>query len=274
MTEPASDRVRRFGRVFFGFLKMDFMQATSYPLAFAMAQVSTLVPLVVYFFVARLVPSTSQTGDYFTYVVVGLFGFTVLSGGLRGFGVQLELSMQYGQFEALLIEPIRWRLLPFAMVQWSLVQGLILGITVLFAGGLFGAEYRLAGLIQTIPLLTLALLASLSVGALSASLLLLAKRSQTVLTLYTLAASVLAGVYFPVALLPQWARLLSLGIPHTYAVEAFRGVLMENPPPLQFTLGQALVALVAFNVLVLPISVWLFGRSLEEGRRQGMLGTY
>ena len=268
--------LRHWMRVFGGFLRLDFIQAISYPLSFAMSQVAVLVPVIIYFFVAQLLvrPPSSVGGDYFTYVVIGLAGFGILGGGLRGFGSRLELALQQGQFEAMLIEPIKWRLLPFAMTQWSLILGTILGLIVLAFGGLLGAEYALAGIPSAMAIVALAMVASVAIGALSASLLLLAKRSRNVLALYTLAASILSGVFFPVEMLPEAVQKLSWVIPHTYAINALRGVLMAEPPQDAMSLTTSLIALIIFNVIVFPLAIWLFGRSLEEGRKYGMLGSY
>lgn len=268
--------LRHWMRVFGGFLRLDFIQAISYPLSFAMSQVAVLVPVIIYFFVAQLLvrPPSSVGGDYFTYVVIGLAGFGILGGGLRGFGSRLELALQQGQFEAMLIEPIKWRLLPFAMTQWSLILGTILGLIVLAFGGLLGAEYALAGIPSAMAIVALAMVASVAIGALSASLLLLAKRSRNVLALYTLAASILSGVFFPVEMLPEAVQKLSWVIPHTYAINALRGVLMAEPPQDAMSLTASLIALLIFNVIVFPLAIWLFGRSLEEGRKYGMLGSY
>jgi ABC-2 type transport system permease protein len=263
-------------RVFGGFIRMDFVQAISYPLAFVMSQLTSLAPVIIYFFVAELLTDTPATvgGDYFTYVVIGLAGFGILGGGLRGFGSKLELSLQYGQFEALLIEPIKWRLLPFAMAQWSLIMGTVHGLIVLIAGGFLGAEYSLSGILPAALIVFLAMAASVAIGSLAASLLLLAKKSQTVLTLYTLAASVLSGVFFPIDLLPDSVRMFSWIIPHTYAINSLRGVLMEQPPEGAISLSASVVALSVFNIVVFPLAIWLFGKSLEEGRKMGMLGSY
>jgi ABC-2 type transport system permease protein len=267
---------KHWSRVLGGFLKMDFVQAIAYPLGFAMAQLTALVPVLIYFFINELLgePPATVGSDYFTFVVVGLAGFAILGGGLRGFGQRLESALYHGQFEMLLVEPIKWRVLPFAMAQWSLVQGTILGLIVLLAGGLLGAQYTFSRIGAALVVVVLAMIASMTVGSLSASLLLLAKRSNAVLTLYTLAASVLSGVYFPPELLPDWARLFAWVIPHTYAINSLRGVLMESPPEGVLSVSASIIALVVFNLVALPIAVWLFGKSLEEGRKMGMLGAY
>jgi hypothetical protein len=38
--------------------------------------------------------------------------------------------------------------------------------------------------------------------------------------------------------------------------------------------GEALLALVGFNLVVYPIAIWLFGRSMNYGRKMGLLSGY
>jgi hypothetical protein len=40
------------------------------------------------------------------------------------------------------------------------------------------------------------------------------------------------------------------------------------------TAGQAILALTIFSVVMYPIALWLFGRTLEYGRKIGALSGY
>ena len=37
---------------------------------------------------------------------------------------------------------------------------------------------------------------------------------------------------------------------------------------------SVIVGLLIFNIVVFPLSLWLFGRTLEYGRKTGLLGGY
>ncbi|MCU1346549.1 MAG: type transporter, partial [Acidimicrobiia bacterium] len=103
----------------------------------------------------------------------------------------------------------------------------------------------------------------------------LAKRTDPVLTVYALVASVLAGVYFPVGLLPGWLQFISRLLPDTYVVSALRHSLMPSSHGLSGpTPAQAIVGLTIFNLVVFPFGIWLFSRALEYGRRVGVLSAY
>jgi ABC-type polysaccharide/polyol phosphate export permease len=114
----------------------------------------------------------------------------------------------------------------------------------------------------------------MAVGILSASLMVLAKRSQPVLTLYGLAASLLAGALFSVDQLPPFLQALSLAIPHTYVINAARTVLMEDPGTFTMSFSTAAIALTVFNLVVFTSGLWLLHRSMQYARKMGMLSGY
>src|SRR5690606_10940503 len=110
---------------------------------------------------------------------------------------------------------------------------------------------------------------------LGASVKVLSKRSDPVLALYTIAASILSGAFYPVELLPGWLQAISWTIPHTYVMQALRRLLMPQgdvlPGP---DTSVAIVALIVFCAVAYPIALWTFGKALEYGRKIGALSGY
>jgi ABC-2 type transport system permease protein len=137
-----------------------------------------------------------------------------------------------------------------------------------------GANYVWSGIPKFLLLIVLGIMASMAVGILSASLMVLAKRSQPVLTLYGLAASLLAGALFSVDQLPPFLQVLSLAIPHTYVINAARTVLMEDPGTFNMPFSTAAIALTVFNLVVFTSGLWLLHRSMQYARKMGMLSGY
>jgi ABC-2 type transport system permease protein len=138
-----------------------------------------------------------------------------------------------------------------------------------------GAEYQWSGIPAALLILALGLGASLAVGLLDSAIRVLAKRADPILTIYTLAASVLSGTYYPLEVLPRWLLAVSWLLPHTYVLQALRSVLMPGTISTQGpTTMQAILALVGFCLVFLPIGLWLYGRSLEYGRKMGVLSGY
>lgn len=271
-----AETFRRSIQVNRAFFRMGWLNVTSYPLAFATTQISVLWPIAMYAFVARLVEDTPAVGgDYYTYVIIGLVSLKLLDGSLSGFGTMLDYEIQAGRLEALLVEPIRWRLLPFGIVQFQFLMRVITTGMIVLVALTFGATFRFAGLPMALLVLMLGSASTLAVGILGASVKLLSKRSDPLLTFYTLAASLLSGVYFPVEHLPGFLRPLAYAIPHTYVNIALRKLLMPQGDTLPgMTVSNAVLSLVVLCIILYPISLWIYGRSLEYGRRLGLLAGY
>ncbi len=257
------------------FLRMDFIEEVSYPASFALSKLGRVLPVFVFFFIGELVgESAAVGGDYYTFAVLGLAVTASLQGALGGFGGSLQRALNRGTLETLLVEPVPWTLLPFAMNLWKILMGILEGGLILAIGALLGAHYNMAGAGTFLVLLLLGILANMAIGILVASVLVLAKKSKPFLTLYGMAASLLAGSLFSVNQLPGWLRVFSWAIPHTYVINATRGVLMDDPGSFTISFGTAVMALVVFNVIVFVAGLWLFSRSLEYGRKMGTLSGY
>jgi ABC-2 type transport system permease protein len=172
------------------------------------------------------------------------------------------------------VEPVPWILLPMAMNVWRIALGTANGAIVLILGWLLGAQYDLRGLPIFIVLMVMGILASQAIGILSASFLVLAKKSQPLIRLYTLASAILAGSVFSVEQLPPWLRIFSWMIPQTYVVTAGRQALMSDAGTFSIPTDVALWALTGFTIVVGGGGLFLFRRSLEYARKMGMLSGY
>ena len=104
---------------------------------------------------------------------------------------------------------------------------------------------------------------------------LLARRTDPIITVYTIAAQLLAGVFYPLDVFPQPLQTVARFLPDTYAIAAMRRLLLPDSASLTGpSVNEALIVLVAFNVVLFPVAIWSFRRSLDFGRRVGVLGGY
>jgi ABC-2 type transport system permease protein len=269
---------RRLFEVAGAFLQLGFRQAISYPLRFAAGQVAQIVPVFIFYFVAKHFgdrPALGHGGDYYTFVVVGLIGFRLLDAGIRGLAHDIDTAINRGWLEMFLVEPVRWRFLPVGMSQWPAAQAVVGALAIAAVSLLLGAQYRLEGLPMAVLILALGLVAGLAIATMAASLAVLAKSGEPVLFLYSLVAQVFSGVYFSLEVIPGQLRVLSFLTPHTYVIQALRKVLMPSGAELSgMSAGEGLLGLTLFTVLAYPLSLWIYGRALEYGRKLGVLSGY
>jgi ABC-2 type transport system permease protein len=257
------------------FLRMDAIEEFSYPMSLILSELGTVLPVLVSFFIGDLVGESAEVGnDYFTFAVLGLAISAMMQGALSGFGGNLQRALNRGSLETLLVEPVPWTFLPFAMNLWHTMMGILEGALIMLLGLLLGANYLSGGWWRFLVLVVLGILACTAIGIVSAAILVISKRSKPFLTLYGMAASLLGGALFSVDQLPSWLQPLAYAIPHTYVINASRAVLMEDPGTFVIPFNTAVLALLIFNVVVLAAGLWLFSRSLEYGRKMGMLSGY
>jgi ABC-2 type transport system permease protein len=259
------------------FIKIGFLTTMSYPLSFIVDQVATLTPIFTYYFVAKVVQTSSVDvgGDYYTFVIIGLITTRLLAGGLRGLGDELELAVREGRFESLLAQPVPWRALPFGLVQWGFIWRAVNTAVIIVIALALGSDFRVGGVPGALLIIVLGTFATMAIGNLAAGVKLLAKRTDPIITFYQVAVFIFAGVAYPVQLLPKALQIISYLIPETYVIAALRKLLLPGGADLPGPSARnVILGLVLFNLVVFPLSLWLFGRTLEYGRKTGLLSGY
>ena len=266
----------RGARVAGAFIWMGYREMLAYPLGLAIGQFSAVISTIGLYFIAKLIPSTSSVGgDYYTFAMIGIICIQVMAVGLSSFTTHLDYIIQQGRFESLLVEPVNWRLLPFGLAAWPMLLNSITAALMAGTALVLGADIRVSGIPLSLVVLLLGIAAGHAVGILAASVKVIAKRGDPIIGLYSLATGLLTGSAFPVQLLPLPLRVLSYCLPPTYVISAVRRLLMPNGDQLSGpTALQAVLLLIGFLVVMYPLALWLYGRSLEFGRKMGLLAGY
>ncbi|MDP8971485.1 MAG: ABC transporter permease [Actinomycetota bacterium] len=279
MISALRTRVKNVYTILLAYTRLEAVEDFSYPMTIVFDQLGKVFPVFLYYFVARLVEvnggaNNDVGGDYYTFSVIGLSVAVVLQAALGGFGSRLERAQSQGTFETMLVEPVPWTFVPIAMNVWRITISAVSCAAMLGFSALLGAQYRLPAVPAFVGLLALGALSCIGIGILSASLMVLAKRSQPILVLYGLAASLLGGALFPINVLPGWLQPFSYLVPHMYVINAARTVFMIEPPTDAMGVPQAVIILVVFNIVVLSVGMALFSRALQYARRLGTLSGY
>ena len=140
---------------------------------------------------------------------------------------------------------------------------------------LFGVSVVVSSLVDVVVILILAIAALTGLGLAGASTfsLLDAKRWGTnpVEWLVGFAVTLLAGVYFPPTVLPQWLQRLGELLPQTHALRAARLCLSGQATLADSTIAGDILFLVLFTLITLPIGVLLFAAGMRKAEREGSL---
>jgi ABC-2 type transport system permease protein len=265
-----SVRISNAWDVVVAFFRLDAVDELSYPLSMVFRFLSPLVSVAVYFFQAQFLGRP----DSYAATLVGVSVALALQLGLTGVGNRLQTVQDRGTFEPILVEPVPWWVVPVTMNIWQSLAGAVTMVLMLATGVALGAEITAGGLPAFAVVFVLGMLACNAIGILSASLIVLAKRSSAILGLYGLAASLLGGALFSIEVLPGWLRPFSYLVPHTYVISASRDLLVPGGVGSGMSMWHAVVGLLAFNALAFPLGLYAFTRALGYSRRMGLLGGY
>ena len=281
--EPASAiTVRAAGGLSWGkvwaFVKRGFLHASSYRLNFLGTYVGGILSVVFFAVLAQFYGNAQPAalagyGDYFTFLLIGASFARFLSLGLRHFGRELEHDLAAGTIEPVMVTATAPGLALLGPSLWILFEGVILLVVQLAMGALFfHADFSRANWPAAAVLTLLTLLSLSGWGFLSAAFVLMFKRAEPLSWLVDVTLFMLAGVYFPIQVIPWALRVFAYLLPLSYALEGLRYALMRGQG-LGELWGYALI-LLGFTVLLLPTGIWGFRVAIDRVRRGGGLGHY
>ncbi len=222
----------------------DMAGRLSHRLAFMADLVAATIYFAAVYYVGRLVPPEMiGGGDYFTVTVigVGLYGFvSALMGAPRTF-LTGEISM--GTLETLMtLGPSVPAYVAGAAINRA-GRALLRCCLILSVAAWLGVHVRLERVAGLLPVFLLAGTAAFGAGLLQAAIDVKMRSAGRIVALAGGAGSILSGVYFPVALLPEPLQALAHLLPATHAVSAARSILLGT--------GWAAPDLVALFLLAL-----------------------
>lgn len=261
------------------FLKKDFLIESSYKLAFLCNILAVLFSVLAYFFIDKLfgykiVAELEEFGvNYFSYVLLGMAFFSYVGSGLGSFSRQIHNEQMQGTLEAVLLTPIKVSTLLFSMVLWNLIFATLeTAIYIILGKFFFKINFTNVNLVSALVILILTIASFSALGILSASFVMVFKRSNPFGWILNSVGGLIGGVYFPIAVLPQWLQFLAQFLPITYAIRAmelavYRGASLVS-------LKKEVGFLLFFSVILLPLCVSYFKYALNKARRQGSLSFY
>jgi ABC-2 type transport system permease protein len=253
----------------------DLAMFTSYRTRFATTVLSTLVTLTLFYYVSRLVtsPRTGSPDAYYAFVVVGIAVFSLLTSTLSMPIATLRSELLAGTFERMVVSPFGpvWCIASLMLFPVALAFTLSV-VSLAYATLAFGLELRWPEVLAAIPVALLAAFAFAPFGLLMTAAVVVFKQTNAGATFIITGVTLLAGVYFPVTLLPGWIEWASSVQPFTPSVDLLRNLLVGTPLPDSATLD--VVKLIGFPAVLMPVSLFVLSRAVHESRRRGTIMEY
>lgn len=253
----------------------DFKITTSYRLRFATQLLSAFFSLTLFFYISRLVrfEAFDSADAYYAFAVIGLIILQIINSTLQTPPVNLRQELVAGTFERLVLSPLGAVAATVAGLVFPFLLALVTGIVMLAFGSLvFGVDVRWSTVPLAIPVAFLGAASFAPFGLLLLAAVVVVKQAVGGATWIVAGISLLAGLYFPTSLLPDWIEWASEVQPFTPAVELLRNLLVATP--LQNPVWEDVVKLVGFSALLMPLAIWVLGRAIAAGRRRGTIIEY
>ena len=270
--------MRRLLPKLWAFWKRDWQLALTYRYTFLIEIARICALFLSFFFIGRLFTEgaphpalEAYGGDYFRFVFVAVAFGGFMSAALGGVTNTIAFERSNGTLEAILLTPTSFTTIAIGgtlanvlLLTGKVLLYLLIGILV------FRADLSQANWLSTIPVLALTVSTFLGLGLVSGGFFLMAREVSPLEAILGWASRFLAGVYFPVSVLPDWLEQVARWLPLTHTLEALRKALIHGASLQE--IGPELTGLLAFSIVLLPVGVVVFRWALRETERLGRLG--
>ena len=257
--------------------RRDARVAVSYPGNFALSWLSIGVEVVIVFYIGHLVGSSKRfaynghIGTYFQYLAVNAAFVRFQTAALNSFAEAIRDGQLTGTLEVVLATPTTMPEVILSSAVWSFVFTGLQTAVYLAIAVLFGLNLTHVDALTALVFLVLTVAAVSPLGVLAAALSMVIKKPGPIEWISTSSASLFSGMYLPLALLPVWLQVIGWCLPITHALNGFRAAV-QGVPVTQM-LPDAIWLLVA-SLVLMPFSLWLFGRAVDKARVDGTLAMY
>jgi ABC-2 type transport system permease protein len=254
-------------------LKKDLITALRYRNGFVFAIVAPALQLATFYYLSRAVgPQFRPEGmPYFLFLIVGTGFYTFLIAGIHSFLQTVQESQQNGTLEVLMTTSTP----PAVLLLLSAVSAFGSGALqlIFYIGGgliLFAAPH--ANIVGCLLVLVFSVAISIAVGLFAAALQIAIYKGSAVLWLLGSTAWLMAGTLFPVGALPRPLQLISTILPFTHSLTGMRLALLEGAS--QAALTHEIETLLLFAILLVPLGIVFFARTVRRARQYGTLSFY
>jgi ABC-2 type transport system permease protein len=254
----------------------DFRVWSSYRMRFFSTLFAAVFGVTLFYYVSRLVnsPEVGSADAYFGYVVVGTATLEVLTATLTAPIATLRSELLVGTFERMVVSAFGPVASIVSLIVFPLLLGMVIGtLTITTAVVGFGLDLHWATVPLAIPAALLGAVSFAPLGLLMAAAVLVFKQTNAGAAFVISGLSLVAGLYFPVSLLPDWIQWASHVQPLTPAVDLMRHLLIGTPMSDGTPLG-AVAKLIGFAAVLLPVAIVVLRASVLRSRRNGTITEY
>lgn len=212
-------------------------------------------------------------GSYASFIVLGILFELVFNAALNTFYFAYASGYWGSHIEMYLLTPVGiWPVLA-GNATYQAIWIVMQVFTYIIIGSLiFGLGFAGVSGLTILAVVLAGLLAVTGLGLIAASTFTLLNSknwSNPVSWLTTFLAGLLAGVYFPIEILPDWLQKLAHILPQTYAFRAGRMAILGKATLADPGIQADIKVLLLMAAILLPLGIYLFKKSLFKAEVLG-----
>lgn len=258
-----------------GVVRRDTAVFLSYRMRVFSQLATTVFSLTLFYYLSRIisVQAFSSPDAYFGFVVVGLAIIGVLTPAFQNSAASIRQELVAGTFERMVVSPFGALAGVLSLLLFPFLMALVFGtLSIVISVAVFGVQIHWATAPLALPVAVLGALSFVPFGLAIAAATLVFKQAAGLAGFFLAGITLVAGLYFPITILPGWIQWVSEAQPFTPAVALLRHLLLATP--MDETVLVALLRLAGFATLLGAVSLWLVKRALEISRRQATIVEY
>jgi ABC-2 type transport system permease protein len=260
------------------FFVRDFRLAISYRAGFFFEIAGAVVNVFVFFFISEFFGTAlrgelaAYGGDYFLFVIIGIAFTTYLRVGLSGISTKVRDGQLMGTLELLLISPTRLPVTLLSSTLWGHAMATFGVATYVALAMVLGPSLESPNLWIALLALAVAIVGFNAMGLLAAASVIVLKQGSPVNWLVTTGSVLLAGVFYPSAVLPGPLQAIGQALPLTHALEIVRRALLAGDGFAEVL--PSFVALVGLTAVYLPLGILACHWAVRIAQTDGSLSEY
>lgn len=253
------------------FLRKDLAHEASYRMYFLWRVGSLVFSVVGLFFLSGMfagpVPAlSSYGGDYFCFALIGLALTEAMVACLNSFSAAIRYEQVVGTLEAMAATPTSLGRILFYSGLYPLFYAGLRSALSLGLGIALGANLGFLPLLRAVPVFLLTMVTFGALGVISASMILVLRRSDPVGMLLGAISFLFSGALYPLTAIPEPLRTVSYFLPITYALEAARKLVLLDASLADVGGEMGILALFALICTVLAaVSIRWAARTTAAG---------
>jgi ABC-2 type transport system permease protein len=229
------------------------------------------IDIVVWGFLTRYLNQVSGSGVNFVPSLLGAVLFwDFFTRIMQGVSTAFLEDVWSRNFLNLFATPLSISEYVTGLVLTSIATSTVgLAVMLVLATALFGLSFFAIGALL-IPFLLVLFLFGIALGILASALVLrLGPASEWLVWPMPALLSPFAGVFYPLATLPQWMRVVSYALPPSYVFEGMRALVNGG----RF-IPETLLLATSLAVLEILLAAYFFSRVFRYAIRTGLLARY